>query len=213
MEYLLDQSVFSSLYNWGTNILHARFKGIKYNPNRLVGVYNAVTGFLELKSNDEISSCLEEEIIHMFQDYIYGGIKSCAIPNIEFEAKLIRDIGETIAKTQGTIGGYGQTLHGENPKGKLSNECPLWINYLTNYGTKFPTYDEVKAPFNGYDYWEFMYDFTLLSIISPLQAQKNRIVKEGDITYIVRDSFTIENVNNRLYKNRKDVITDKLYII
>lgn len=157
--YLLDQSTFSKLYDWGTNTLHAQFNGMKYNPNRRVGAYDPKTGFFEVKSNDEISSSLEEEIIHMFQDYIYGGIENCAIPNIEFEAKLFRDIGEAIGRNENTVGGYGEYLNGENPKGKLSNEYPLWINHLTNYGTKFPTYDEIKAPFNGHDYWEFMYDF------------------------------------------------------
>lgn len=53
----------------------------------------------------------------------------------------------------------------------------------------------------------------LLSTTFPLLAQKSRIIKEGDIAYIVRDSFTIENVNNKLYKNRKNVTTDKLYVI
>lgn len=53
----------------------------------------------------------------------------------------------------------------------------------------------------------------LLSTTFPLLAQKSRIVKEGDIAYVVRDSFTIENVTNKLYQNRDKVVTRDLDVV
>lgn len=52
----------------------------------------------------------------------------------------------------------------------------------------------------------------LLSTAFPLLAQKSYIMKEGNITYIVRDSLVIENTNNKISKNRATNITDKLYV-
>lgn len=52
----------------------------------------------------------------------------------------------------------------------------------------------------------------LLSTAFPLLAQKSYIMKEGNITYIVRDSLVIENPNNKISKNRGTNITDKLHV-
>ena len=67
---------------------------LKFQINRSIGIANYSHGTISFKSSDDINfGNLSEEVIHASQHFIYGTLPmNNAYVNIEFEAKVVRDI-------------------------------------------------------------------------------------------------------------------------
>jgi hypothetical protein len=125
-----------------------KISDIVYNPNISGGGYNPTTKVLSFNNSQSIGSgTFQEEFVHFYQDVYYpGGISQyLGYINIEFEAKLIQDI---ICRMWGAGGSY----FGEGANHGF--EYNMWIENITQEGTVFPSYDEIKN-----QYWYFLQDF------------------------------------------------------
>ena len=97
-----SKAVYNALINNGFKV-NIEMKGTLENS----AAYNPVSGTLYFKNNDALQSsyALREELAHAFQDNFYpggtdrfaqiNGINSAGYSQIEFEAKVIVDLGAT----------------------------------------------------------------------------------------------------------------------
>lgn len=122
---------------------------------------------------------LQEEFIHAAQDRTYsGGINQYAsttgTPNIEFEAKMIQDLINTVSEVPFGYMGIGPTH---------DDDYIRWIIQLTedgNLNLKFPSLTDVmnvKEKKSSYGYYDFMtcfkakaesYNFAVIKSLKPL---------------------------------------------
>jgi hypothetical protein len=131
-------------------------KGLKYNfkidPNSQLATYNPNNKQLTFQSSTYIDEqYFREELFHGYQDSYYdNGIgqygSSGGLANIEFEAKLFKDILGAVEGIPGQTFGvpYGNPKH---------DEYQSWISEITSSYTKYPT------QINLAKYFEFLEAF------------------------------------------------------
>jgi len=157
LEDKLQECGYSAMYGYltGNNfqINDVRINSALQSP----GAYYAQSNILEFKSVESIYTAFPEEFMHFFQNkYYQGGISqydNTGRSNIEFEAKLMQDLLCNIKS--GICGWYGAGL-------KSGNQYSIWINKITDYGSKTPNYSDLlkrDPEWNNLNYWDFMEDF------------------------------------------------------
>lgn len=154
---LLTNCAYKYMFDYLNN-KGAKFSDIVYDPSISSGQYDPYTKTLKFRDATVIEQSFPEEFIHFFQDnFYYGGINyyyNAAMMNIEFEAKVTKDILCWMT-------GYGYC----NYNGAGSNypvQYELWIRKNTKDASYFPTYEDllVRDPqWGNLNYWDFFQDW------------------------------------------------------
>ncbi len=185
LQKLLEKCGYNVMYNFLTqNGKH--FNNVYINPNKTgPAQYNSQTGDLVFQSNSDISTGLQEEFVHLFQNTIYtGGIaqyNNTGHSNIEFEAKLIEDLICFL-----NFGACGQ--YAFNDESINSNDYARWIYRLTDNG--FPSYNDLlvrHSECSNKNYWDFLNAFA----VDPTKPEYNYPVNSG----LEPQGFNIINSN------------------
>lgn len=163
MEEMESECGYGSMYGYLV-ANDTKLSNIWINPSLTDGLaaYDPSTKEMYFRSNDYISSLFTEEFIHFFQDHYYpGGIDQyrknamVGFVNIEFEAKLIRDL---ICFRSGNGCFYwGAGLN-------ISDDYLQWISKIGGNNEHFPSYSKLlqRSPeWGNYNYWDFLEDFKL----------------------------------------------------
>ncbi|MCF0075760.1 hypothetical protein LZD49_35145 [Dyadobacter sp. CY261] len=125
----LGKTIFDKMVAWN------RYLNFMINPAiSTPGIYSPSTRTITFKSAADIDiNVFREELFHAYQDVIYGGTSQYSnngFSNIEFEAKLLRDMVGVM------IGGAGVASTTVPPANNL--DYLLWLNDITSGGTTYP---------------------------------------------------------------------------
>lgn len=133
----VNLTVYNAKVTWGMD------------PNgNYYGAYNPVNKTIKFKNGDQIThQVIKEELFHRYQDAYYSGGTAQYVTtgksNIEFEAKLMRDL----MGIQTNGGGVTTQTVGEEHQ----VEYLMWLNDITDGGTKYPTqWSEVSSQYFHY---------------------------------------------------------------
>lgn len=155
----LEYCGYEAMYNYLTK-KGAKIDSIKIDPSiKEPGNYDPSTNTMAFRSTSEIYRAFSEEFIHFFQQNYYDkGITPYmgkGRSNIEFEAKLIQDIFNSIAPTQSGSMSYGIGT-------KYSKEYKDWLSAVTKNETYIPNFSDLldQSPeWGNLNYWHFLEDF------------------------------------------------------
>ncbi len=149
---LLNQCGYKKIYESIIDFDYS-FNMIKIDPTiNGLGGYDPSTGNLIFRDASDIPQAFPEEFIHLYQDGFYCGISTylnanCGKSNIEFEAKLFRDI--LCMMTLNACPKYGEGVT------HLDGKYVIWLMNITNGGVEIPTLNEMLNidSQTGLNYW------------------------------------------------------------
>lgn len=173
-ELLDSQCVYQQMFN------HLTSNNIKidfgYNPNTSSGGFNYRTGAIGFRNSDNITlATLKEELFHAYQhDHYTGGLgqyTGTGRSNIEFEAKFMADLIETVYGNGFCCTAFGSAA---NNYPQVVIDYNLWLSAITDGGSYTPEFSDIIL---DYFYWMGIfrqlnpaYNYPITTALNPTAA-------------------------------------------